>query len=187
MKIVVAVLLCNFMIIAGTFGTYAPLIYVLSLCSKCSIFQNFLLYADSRSSSIESKIIGGSRVFPDKHNYSFVVSVVIVVEQGEFSSGGSLISIKHVLTVAHSIYSIKKDRKYDFKGVCVVVGSTTLNPRDGTVYTAVHIDIHVGYIPNKDPIHADIALLTVNMNRYIKFKYDLSKLPSSIHNFKINF
>ena len=129
-------------------------------------YPKSFLQLDSTSSLIESRIVGGKRVQPGVHKYSFVVYIEIPINDEknklEVSCGGSLISTFHVLTAAHCVYKANEDESV-FSEMTVKVRS--MNNKNGTECSVLEVDMYDDFDIDKMFDSKDIAVLTVNIKR----------------------
>jgi len=111
--------------------------------------------------SITSKIVGGRPA--DKHEYPWMVALVfketLVFKRSKTPlCGGSLITVKHVLTAAHCIIGTRDAQRFQV----VLYAHERLLETDSYRYDVLEIEDHKDYSRRQEYIYYDFSILTID-------------------------
>jgi secreted trypsin-like serine protease len=108
----------------------------------------------------EANIIGGIDV--DINEFPYQASIRV---RGLHICGGTIISMKHILTAAHCVSTISPP----YSHLKIVTGTSSLN-YGGEYHNIRRIDIYPEYNDNDSYVN-DISIVTVNIKRNFKKVY----------------
>jgi len=104
-----------------------------------------------------SKIVGGKPA--DKHEYPWMVALLLKSGKEPFC-GGSLITVKHVLTAAHCIIGTARNLQV------VLYAHETLMETDSYRYDVLEVENHKNYAGKVHYLYYDYSILTIDSSSH---------------------